>query len=118
MNYDELSDFEINKLVAEKSGVLIPVPDGLESEQIGDVLCYYDENRVIWACHEDYCDSWDNAGPIIEENNIELSPLFRGDWCASHINKYTYDEAPVYDLQATNENPRRAAMIVYLKMGD
>lgn len=57
-----------------------------------------------------------NMMPLVFEEGIELSPLFRGEWCASYISKYTYDEEPEYDysMQSVHKNPLRSSAIVYI----
>jgi len=53
----------------------------------------------------DPCNSWADAGPIIEQNRISIVEQAQ-DWCAEGRGIY-----PIPD-----KNPRRAAMIVFLMM--
>jgi len=122
MNYSELSDFEINKLVAEKLGRLVPVPQAFESKVIGDVLHYYDGNRNLFMCHLDYCDNPADALAIIIDNKITIvapeedqGNLLWDARCAVVEDGYT---TMTYDHAASNINPLRAAMEVFLMMGD
>ncbi len=103
INYDELSDFEINKLVAESLGL-----DAIgQSER--------ENNSSIWLydlqAYVDYCNNPNDAWPIIVENKMTIVPTTVGlkEWTAWHPNK---------GLAATtqDDNPLRAAMIVFLMM--
>lgn len=118
MDYSKLSDFEVNYyafLLSAKKG-LISFKDIMTKQNPGENHVMYGDgaNWFKW----DGCNNPSDAWPIILENNIELSPLYRGDWCASAISEYTYEEEPVYNIQtqAVDTNPLRAAMIVYLMM--
>jgi len=122
MNYHELSDFEINKLVAEKLGKLVAVPQGFESKVIGGALHYYDDNRNLFSCHLEYCTNPADAWTVIIDNKITiLAPeKYQGSslWdarCAVVEEDYS---AMVYDHASRNINPLRAAMEVFLMMGD
>lgn len=94
MIYSEMTDFEINKAVA--SACL----DEWYDNGIWVVRCD-DEDRNIF----NPCNSWADAGPIIEQKRISLE--FVGMWRAS-----TYEGIE----REANENPLRAAMIVFLMM--
>jgi hypothetical protein len=54
--------------------------------------------------------------PLVFESGVELSPLFCGEWVASEVKQYTFEEEPIYGRQAVSDNPLRAAAIVYLLM--
>ncbi|MCP4321484.1 MAG: DUF2591 domain-containing protein [Alteromonadales bacterium] len=84
MNYNELSDFEINKLVAEKL-------TGKESIFVPD-----------------YCNNPSDAWPIIVDNRITVAPYDDASqgWSATYDTSFFIDD----------DNPLRAAMIVYLMM--
>jgi hypothetical protein len=110
-DYESMSDFEINKAVAKAQGRLLEVPKGMLPEVIGDVRCYYDEQRVIWQCHFGYCDSPDDAWPIIVDKNISLSSPLDG----GYLDQWKASKDCV-DAECFNVNPLRAAMIVYLMM--
>jgi hypothetical protein len=101
MNYSEMSDFEIDKAVAE-----IIFPDMKITNFAGEAVVWDEKNntRVVRYCH-----SWADAGPIIEASKIKLE--FRHDcndfWlAASSLGEHAF-------LQKT---PLRAAMIVFLMM--
>ena len=116
-DYNEMTDFEINKRVAEVQGRLLPVPSNMVPEIVGDVQCYYDEQRVLWECHLDYCGSAENAWPIIVDVGISLliadcrvDAVDRNWICSTH---YRSGNGRIVHV---NTNPLRAAMIVFLMM--
>lgn len=117
MNYAEMSDFEINGMIAEST------------QKFGD----YTQARGLTFIHEygepagefgalclgwkefDPCKSWADAGPIIEKHKICLAadvfaePGDGGEWVAQPA--YGWDSERV-----RHDNPLRAAMIVFLMM--
>ena len=127
MNYEEMSNYEINKEVSKYWGV-ISKHLNLEDTEI----TLNDENETVYVMSEngvfewlpvtyfDPCKNPNDAWPIIVDNNIEITPNFNGMWTASCIKVYTFEEEPVYDndLCQSDKNPLRAAMICFLKMKD
>ena len=52
---------------------------------------------------------------LMVKHGLELSPLYRGDWCASHIDRYDYEECPVYgNAQGVDENPNKAICLAII----
>lgn len=109
MNYQEMSDFEINcrvhfrnydKLRFEKGKFYYSNRSGREMV-IGKYLYKFDR--------PDYCNSWADAGPIAEENEIGVVKVLNG-WCAT--NDYATHEGVFF----VDRNPRRAICIVFLMM--
>lgn len=108
MNYQEMSDEQINHMVAIARGTKIKECNGLALHQVsGDDFC------------ANFCNSWADAGPIIQENRISIEadgevPCSLGShdghqwWCASS-NCITFQ----CNYQ---RNPLRAAMVVFLMM--
>lgn len=104
MNYAEMTDFEINKLVAAAC-----------------LAEWYDNGTCVIKCDDDDrsifqpCNSWADAGPIIEKHLICLAadvfaePQDGGKWVAQPA--YGWDRERV-----RSDNPLRAAMIVFLMM--
>ncbi len=116
--YEEMSDFEINYLVAKIAtvGEVISKDDMWPVDNANAVQVIY---RVgVSGEYKDYCNDPADMWPIIFEYGIEISPLYRGEWCASYISEYTYNEDPIYGLQFSGENPLRAAAIVFLMLKD
>lgn len=104
MNYSEMSDAQINDAVAIARGSLIRKGKALSLYQVeGADLC------------TDFCNSWADAGPIIEKHMICLAadvfaePQDGGKWVAQPA--YGWDSERV-----RSNNPLRAAMIVFLMM--
>ena len=98
MNYSEMSDFEIDVAVA---GIIHP----------GRKITNFAGEAVVWFGNLEtrivrYCNSWTDAGPIILENRIGLTPSV-DIWHA-----YSDEE----DFLCSIANPLRAAMIVFLMM--
>lgn len=123
MDYSKLSDFEINKLVARAL-------DGLSvNDSTTDVDCYLSANKsncVKWYKVDfddpsefelfNPCNDPSDAWPIILKHEISLidptSAGLDGEWTASKF----YPSISKDDVEHDNENPLRAAMIVYLMM--
>lgn len=95
MNYTEMTDFEINKAVAEvhlnewfENGICVARIEG--------------SSRSIF----NPCNSWADAGPIIERERITITSALRRDW---------WDAIDISaDIEVRHVNPLRAAMIVFL----
>lgn len=102
MNYSEMSDFEINREVAGKVGGFL-AKDIFEEEQT--IFKWHPGNKYSKF---DPCNSWADAGPIIEANNISLRKRFEGDWLAENEWGVSF--------RSRHKNARRAAMIVFLMM--
>ncbi|EMW6872729.1 MULTISPECIES: phage protein NinX family protein [Providencia] len=105
--YTELSDFEINKRVAN----LVLNGEYIASEEKQEVyLATKDDGELLPIAYFDPCNSPFNAMLIIIENKIGLSPMYYSDeWTADCLD---------YDFISVNKNPLRAAMEVYLLMKD
>lgn len=105
MDYSKMSDFEINKTVGDLLGV-----EWANLDSNYHPLC-------IWVdgCLEIFhpCNSWADAGPIIEKFGIGLMPFKKSPAKAWPLSVGLLSNASV-----EHENPLRAAMIVYLMMHD
>ena len=113
MNYETMSDFEINKCVAEYAGMELSSDHsgayvGVVRRSIG--------SRPNYG-HVNYCNNPSDAWPIIFSSRIMLNP-----YCADELWKA---EVPCgfdgfFKGYATcyHRNPLRAAMIVFLMMQD
>lgn len=111
-NYEDMSDFEINKAVALIAGVTFN-DDGAPVRFVEcDTGAYADFNEIEF----DPCNNPEDAGPIIIENRIGTIPApDNGLWKAAH-RKVGNDDTPYHFTQ--DKNPLRAAMIVFLKMNE
>ncbi|MDU6817821.1 MAG: phage protein NinX family protein [Leclercia adecarboxylata] len=121
MDYSKLSDQEINGLVIDA------ISDGNQAYRGGDgsaIELLHQINTVEFGEHVereevyakfDPCNNPADAWPIIVENNISLvldnpsSPMATSN-C---VGWYSDEEPPIY---ASNQNPLRAAMTVFLMM--
>ena len=111
MNYAEISDFEINKAVASGLGYKI----GNDFQSLLDELAPGCVNVITEGSQStfDPCNSWADAGPIIQGNYLSIEcddmfdlPMPSSCWKAYNPKGNHY----------TDENPLRAAMIVFLMM--
>ena len=106
MNYENMSDFEINKEIAliENNNLIFTKNDSVYLNTVDDSLV-------------DYCNNPADAWPIIVENNINL------EWFSDDDGIYASATVAI-DFMGTSgflsdhENPLRAAMICFLKMND
>lgn len=91
-DYAEKSDMEINKAV----------------EKLQGMYCEDVNGKYIPTC--DYCNDVSVAWPIIFENRITVNPYDNPSegWFSTYDTSFFIDD----------ENPLRAAMIVYLMMKD
>ena len=105
MNYEEMSDFEINKAVALALGIRLEH----DSEYHDHPLVDSNNSYIMWYEGKtyrtaDYCNRPSDAWPIIIDNTITILP--DGDeWAASSSGGWQ-----------SGGNPLRNAMIVFLQM--
>lgn len=126
MDYENMSDFEINKVVAEAYGLLIQELD--DSTSLGMTTDFHEKYpSVVWVAHTDHstwrqCEPWwqfdpcnnpSDAWPIIVENKIDIE--FIHDENSVTASVYCYKTSEFLGWHNC-ENPLRAAMIVYLMM--
>ncbi|HCJ7431639.1 TPA: DUF2591 family protein [Citrobacter freundii] len=121
MDYSKLSDQEINGLVIDA------ISDGNQAYRGGDgsaIELLHQINTVEFGEHVereevygkfDPCNNPEDAWPIIAENNISLildnpSSAMATSNC---VGWYSDEEPPIH---ASNQNPLRAAMTVFLLM--
>lgn len=110
MNYEEKSDFQINKAVAEVLGLKL-------SNHHNNNFGYYEtigaEGVMMFLRVSDYCNNPSVAWPIITENRINMIAEWPGK------NWYCNVTPTVATIESyRDENLLRAAMIVFLKMKD
>ena len=113
MNYEELSDFEINKRVAELRPYTWIVDDGSCPAVSGDAVSieYKTFKYGNLVSHgADYCNHPEDAWPIITE--MMNSHIFT----ISDVAIVWHGESDSDDVIIECKNPLRAAMICYLMM--
>ena len=100
MNYEAMSDDEINHEVAK------------HSFDAGWLERHYGKEGMI----PDYCNSWEDAGPIIFENKIGIeTTALSKEWIARTCSTTMSN---MFFRCHVHKNPLRAAMIVFLMMKD
>lgn len=111
--YTELSDFEVNKKIADKLGLL---PYLFIANDVGELIWDVPSNDNYHGfiskrgCELDFCYNPSNAMPIIIENRISLRNRYEGDWKA--------EAEWGMPFESINNNPLRACMEVFLMMKD
>jgi len=111
MSYSEMSDFEINRAVTEIWRRVKVQPHDVRLPEVpyafydGEEIYIKDPDPLSGSWRQfNPCNSWSDAGPIIEKNRITLDSA-PDVW-------FVRDD----DHCHTHKNPLRAAMIVFLMM--
>lgn len=106
IDYSKMSDFEINKRVALASGKNIKfISVDVDDNDIGVIV---GQKHTRQQLSFDPCNNPADAWPIILSNKIGINPATASDkWAAHYCN---------WDIAVADENPLRAAMIVFLMM--
>ncbi|MDC9776219.1 DUF2591 family protein [Proteus mirabilis] len=115
--YTELSDFEINLLVAQS---VLPETQYDVIKQTMDIIQFLVDGSFGYRFF-DPCNNPSDAMPIIIENNISLhAPHLRGGWMAECTGSGddVNDGLQADYFDAHHKNPLRAAMEVFLMMKD
>lgn len=120
MTYENMSEFEINKCVAEKLGFKVRVSSWAIAEKDellpyceflkGDV--YYIDTPAENIELPDYCSNSSDAWSIILENKISIE--FRDQKSLNPVAKRFGSNSH----NIADKNPLRAAMIVFLMMNE
>jgi len=71
-----MSDYEVNKTLAEILGVLGEIPYGCQEFNLGDKVAYYDSMRDIYTCNESYCDDWSAIMPLAVDRGFNLGDSY------------------------------------------
>ena len=111
MNYEEISDNEINEMVADLMGGYAGNVHGSESKvKVNDA-----ETNGLFYMEVDYCNNPSDAWPIIFSSRTMLNP-----YCADELWKAEvpcgFDGFVKEYATCYHRNPLRAAMIVFLMM--
>jgi hypothetical protein len=112
MDYSQMTDFEINILVAKTTGhkPLDPMNGwkGLQEHPFTAAIC----KGPMKLGGFDPCNSWSDAGPIIFANKITISAPMEYDQPADWLAYPSSDS----DICISHPNPLRAAMTAFLVM--
>jgi hypothetical protein len=104
MNYEEMSDLQINLLVANAIGV-----DAAENSGVVFGAVKHEGDNVVSVMGVvDYCNNPSDAWPIIVANRINVY--------ASEGPDFMPWMAGCGGFMVSNKNPLRAAMVVFLMM--
>lgn len=127
MDYSKMSDFEINKLVAVATGARVTESVGFVNTG-ENISGHYQEpvllrevtnNRRHWKQY-DPCNNAADAWPIIAENKISIMWMTEEkQWCAwanGELQEGCWEWKYCPDDYSHDDNPLRAAMIVFLMM--
>ncbi|QHJ82590.1 MAG: hypothetical protein [Bacteriophage sp.] len=106
MNYSEMTDQEISKAVGDCIGIKWANLD----DNYSRLIAWVDGELSVF----DPCNSWADAGPIIESNAIGLGVSRPGD--SRHWIAYCWKDNYCGEVRVRGSNPLRAAMIVFLMM--
>lgn len=114
MNYEDMSDFEVNKLVSNFIDLIFTFNDTDETVYICEKDGAWD---MVPISYFDPCNNPSDAWPIIIDNKIDVSHCV-GGWVSCSV--FKTDERGMYRefYKSTNEKPLRAAIICFLKMKD
>lgn len=115
MNYSGLSDFEINKLVAEALGESVTDNQSASLKVKSSSVLISSICGV--SCELNYCNNPSDAWPVIIENKISLT-YEMNEWVASTGFSVDINGIAHCRRWEMNKNPLRAAMIAFLMIKD
>lgn len=119
-DYSKMSDFEINKAVAINRGGYQGCVEHMEH---GVKESNRDSHGILYV-ERDYCNNPADAWQIIVDSGISIIKCKNcaDDWSAEKITDISDDDFNIFHCQSSHSyndnNPLRAAMIVYLMMKD
>ncbi len=118
MNYEDMSDFDINCEVAMAVDPQLGYADEDSVTDAGNGAANFRLCDPIGNDHDagtyDYCGSWGEAGVIIHTNKIGIDWACGDDWEARISNQG--QPGALVKFKARHRNPRRAAMIAFLML--
>lgn len=116
MDYSKLSDFEINKRVADiaMNGTWHVKPSHPDNYTGGWL---YGSNGIKTYELPDYCNNPADAWPIIVDNRITVMiDDTTNDWSAALVQDFC--DTSAFKHSICHKNPLRAAMVTFLMMQD
>lgn len=129
MNYEEMSDFEINKLVVDKHLHLF-VNEAKSRRRLDSDVWVFDSEGLLRNTNYNPCNNPSDAWPIIFDSGMSIWQVTEsdreigmsyatGDWGAYCVMQVDGEGNINSDgFEALDSNPLRAAMICFLKMKD
>ncbi|MBO9090037.1 phage protein NinX family protein [Escherichia coli] len=111
MDYSQLSDFEINKRVFKAIVGAKPLgyPHNADGRSVGNEV----NGNYRWY---DYCNNPADAWPVIAKHQISICAYERNN--PGMKNEYWWEADRFCEFITVDNNPLRAAMIVFLMMQD
>ncbi|BBT89432.1 hypothetical protein WP8W19C02_10520 [Enterobacter cloacae] len=116
MDYSQLSDFEINKSVAISVGFPCYYGDGSYTNNLGlrgAIVKGENDSGLFMVGEFNPCNNPADAWPIIAGNKINIE---WHEWKGGEFKPYALNNATMKSCY--DDNPLRAAMIVFLMMQD
>lgn len=115
MDYSQLSDFEINRMVGDVifKGLWACKPETSGNDTSKWYYGNADSTFEPLNPLPDYCNDWEAAGTIITGNKINIE---WHEWKGGEFKPYALNNATMKSCY--DDNPLRAAMIVFLMMQD
>ena len=104
--WDDWSDLEINQKVAEALSINFEVISGVVIASVK----HGGSNVISISGAVDYCNSWTDMGPIIDDNDITVGPCTSGRKMAASY-RGGFNDIVFFDNKTC-----RAAAIVFLMM--
>lgn len=110
MNYDGMSDFEVNKRLSELTGEVLCIVQSasIKSDVNGVLVKTENKTRLI-----NHCNNWSDIGPLIERYDISIVRDAAEDLSAAWWNASTIDNGIEINYC---KNPKRAAAICIIKL--
>lgn len=113
-NYEEMSDFGINKLIAKLKYNHPRDPEYFKFYRLDKGSAVQVNAYKMWPQNLDFCNNPSDAWPIIFENKIATEWHHADVWRAQCDNQHKPGAYKVFTSYCYN--PLRAAMICFLKM--
>jgi hypothetical protein len=131
MNYEAMSDFDINRLVAGALGYAVQEID--DGSQVGMTSKFHKNYpSTVWVAeteeeggHEKQVSPWEqfvpthewlDAGPIIKNNLIDIEWADPNVGNIGQCTRYLFNGTDLMEEFTDNSKALRAAMVVFLKM--
>ena len=109
MNYEDMSDYEINLSVAKTCKMDIYPLQGASMKAYPDSVLVHTKTGTVESDEINFLRSPSDAWPIIVENKIMMNP-------APELDDWEWRCRTIHTPIVRHKNPLRAAMIVYLMM--
>ncbi|HGG9054429.1 TPA: phage protein NinX family protein [Enterobacter hormaechei subsp. xiangfangensis] len=119
MDYSQLSDFEINRMVGDVifKGLWACKPETSGNDTSKWYYGNADATLEPLNPLPDYCNDWAASGPIIGDNKIKIEPVRRVRNCNEWYEEWDASVNSPHFCES-HKNPLRAAMIVFLLSQD